>query len=82
MPDMNFMIRFKPSEIQPHSVIASIAEIHGDHLALVNSNGDLSALFLLDIIKSLSTLSCQPAPLNAAAHSEVAGAATSSLSKA
>jgi len=37
-------------------VAASTAEIHGDHLALVNSNGQLVALMLLDIVESWSVV--------------------------
>ena len=59
MTEKTFRIRFKPPELPLHSVVASTAEIHGDHIALLNSKGDLSALFLLEIVESLSELSGQ-----------------------
>jgi hypothetical protein len=33
-------------------VAASSAEIQGEHIALLNSNGQLAALLLLDIVES------------------------------
>jgi hypothetical protein len=39
-------------------VAASRAEIHGDHIALLNSNGQLVALLLLDIVESWSRVGC------------------------
>jgi hypothetical protein len=33
-------------------IAASSAEIHGDHIALLNSNGKLAALLLMEIVES------------------------------
>jgi hypothetical protein len=35
-------------------VIAASAEIHGEHLIFLRSNGSLAALFLLEIVESWS----------------------------
>ena len=54
MPEQTFLIKFKRSELAFHTVIAAKAEIHGDHLVFLRSDGSLSALFLMDIVQSWS----------------------------
>jgi hypothetical protein len=44
-------------------VAASSAEIQGDHIALLNSNGQLAALLLLDIVESWMVVK-RPEPLD------------------
>ena len=39
-----------------HNVTAASAEIHGEHLVLLDSTGKLAALFLLEIVESWSEL--------------------------
>ena len=56
LADEIYMVRFKPPQIGVEFVAASSAEIHGDHIALVNSNGQLVALLLLDIVESWSVV--------------------------
>lgn len=58
MSDKEFLIRFKHPELSIQSVIASSAEIHGEHIALLNSKGKLTALFLTEVVESWSE--CAP----------------------
>jgi hypothetical protein len=50
MIDRTFLVRFKPPELNTQLVIAARAEIRGEHLVLLNADGKLVALFLLDIV--------------------------------
>jgi hypothetical protein len=52
MPDKTYLIRFKCSHLGPHLVTAASAEIHGEHLVFLRSDGSLAALFVLDIVES------------------------------
>jgi hypothetical protein len=54
MSDRCFLVRFKPPELSTQPVIADTSEIQGDHLALINSQGKLAALFLLEVVESWS----------------------------
>jgi hypothetical protein len=54
MSDKLYLIRFKESELSFHAVIAARAEIHGEHLVFLRSDGKLAALFLLEIVKNWS----------------------------
>ena len=54
MSDKLYLIRFKGSELSFHAVIAARAEIHGEHLVFLRSDGKLAALFLLEIIEKWS----------------------------
>ena len=56
MTDKTYLVRFKPREIGLQTVIAARAEIHGEHIALLNSEGKLAALFLMEIVESWSVL--------------------------
>jgi hypothetical protein len=56
LADEIYIVRFKPPEIGVELVAASRAEIHGDHIALSNSKGQLVALLLLDIVESWSVV--------------------------
>jgi hypothetical protein len=56
MTDKTYLVRFKPRELGLKAVIAARAEIHGEHIALLNSKGKLAALFLVDIVESWSVL--------------------------
>jgi hypothetical protein len=44
MPDKLYLIRFKGSDVSIHVVIAARAEIHGEHLVFLRSDGNLAAL--------------------------------------
>ena len=59
--DETYIVRFKSPQMGVQLVAASSAEIHGDHIALLNSKGQLVALLLLDIVESLSVVK-RPGP--------------------
>jgi hypothetical protein len=50
--DRTYLVRFKPPELGFQVVTAANAEIHGEHLVLLNSMGKLAALFLMDTVES------------------------------
>jgi hypothetical protein len=50
--DKTFIVLFKPPLLTIQHVVAATAEIHGEHLVLLDSEGKLVALFLLEIIQS------------------------------
>jgi hypothetical protein len=53
--DKTFLVRFKlATYLSPRPVLAARAEIRGEHLALLNSEGKLAALFLLEVVESWS----------------------------
>jgi hypothetical protein len=54
MPDKTYLIRFKKTDLHPHFVIAANAEIHGEYLVFLRSDGSLVSLFLLEIVESWS----------------------------
>jgi hypothetical protein len=51
MPDKDYLVRFKESNQASQLVRAATVEIHGEHLVFLLSGGELSALFLLEIVK-------------------------------
>ena len=50
------MVRLRPRHLCTQPVIASVAEIHGEHLVLLDSSGRLAGLFLIDVVESWSEL--------------------------
>jgi hypothetical protein len=54
MSDKAYLLRFKHPELSIEPVIAASAEIHGEHIALLNSKGKLAALFLTEVVESWS----------------------------
>jgi hypothetical protein len=54
MPDKTYLIRFNKTDLQSHLVIAANAEIHGEHLVFLGSDGSLAALFVLEVVESWS----------------------------
>jgi hypothetical protein len=50
MVDHSYRVRLTTQTVQ--HVIASTVQIHGDHLVFANSNGQLTALFLKDLVRS------------------------------
>ena len=56
MTENIYMIRFKPAEISTHTMVAAKVEIHGEHLVLLNAQGKISALFLMDTVESWSQI--------------------------
>jgi hypothetical protein len=54
MSDKAYVIRFKHPELSISPVIAASAEIHGEHIVLLNSKGTLAALFLTEVVETWS----------------------------
>jgi hypothetical protein len=54
MVDHNYRVRLTTHTVQ--HVIASTVQLHGDHLVFVNSKGQLTALFLKDLVRSWTML--------------------------
>jgi hypothetical protein len=54
MAEKKFLIAFRPPK--PLHVVASKAEIHGEHLVLTDSQGKLAALFLLEAVESCNEI--------------------------
>jgi hypothetical protein len=57
MPDdKTYLLQLKPPGFSTRIVVAATAEIHGDHLILLNSRGQLAALFILEMVESWNRL--------------------------
>ena len=56
MVDRTFLVRFRSPELNTQHVVASRAQVHGEHLVLFNAEGKLAALFSLDIVESWNEL--------------------------
>jgi hypothetical protein len=56
MPDKTYLVRFKASDVVPQLVRAARIEIHGEHLAFLRSDGELSAMFLFEIVRDWSEI--------------------------
>jgi hypothetical protein len=54
MCDKTYLIQLKRSDANPDVVIAASAEIHGEHLVFLRSDGRLAALIILEIVESRS----------------------------
>ena len=54
MADHNYRVRLTTQTVQ--HVIASTVQLHGDHLVFVNSKGQLTALFLKDLVRTWNML--------------------------
>jgi hypothetical protein len=56
MDDKTHLVRFKESGLSPVLVEAGKVEVHGEHLVFLRSSGELSALFLFEIVKDWSEI--------------------------
>jgi hypothetical protein len=56
MPDKTYLVRFKEPDFAPQIVRAATIEIHGQHLVFCLAGGELSALFLLEIVENWEEL--------------------------
>jgi hypothetical protein len=56
MPDKTYLVRIKPPCWAFQRVVAVSAEIHGDHLVFLTSEGTLAALFMTEIVESWDLL--------------------------
>jgi hypothetical protein len=54
MADHNYRVHLTTHTVQ--HVIASSVQLHGDHLVFVNSKGQLTALFLRELVRSWNML--------------------------
>jgi hypothetical protein len=55
MTSKTFLIQFKAAtHLSPQPVLAERAEVRGEHLVLLDSEGKLIALFLLEVVESWS----------------------------
>jgi hypothetical protein len=57
MAEQTYLVEFKPPSQAIQQVIAVTAEIHGDHLVFLNSEGKLAAVFLMEMVESWTLLS-------------------------
>jgi hypothetical protein len=54
--DKTYIIRFKHPDISTDVVVAASVEVHGEDLAFLNSNGELVAQYLFEVVESWSEL--------------------------
>jgi hypothetical protein len=59
MPNKTYLIGFKKTDLHYHFVVAANAEIHGEHLVFLRSDGSLAALFVLEVVESWSEVDPQ-----------------------
>jgi len=52
MQEKTYLVRFKRSDLDTKLVIAASAEIHGEHLVFLRSDGSLAALFVMEIVEN------------------------------
>jgi hypothetical protein len=57
MGDTTFQIKFRNSNLDAQFVVAARAEVRGEHLLLLHSDGQLVAAFMLDNVKSWTEVS-------------------------
>jgi hypothetical protein len=50
------LVRFKKSGLSPVLVEAGKVEVHGEHLVFVRASGELSAMFLFEIVRDWSKI--------------------------
>ncbi len=63
MIDKRYCVRIRAPQPNTYIVIAASAEIHGEHLVFLNSEGQPLFLFLLEIVESWcesELLKCAP----------------------
>jgi hypothetical protein len=56
MDEKTYLVRFKEPGSAPMLVKAASVEVHGEHLVFLRSSGQLSALFLFDIVRDWSEI--------------------------
>lgn len=54
MADTAYIVRFKWADLPPKLVIAETIELGEEHLVFIGSDGNLAALFALEIVESWS----------------------------
>jgi hypothetical protein len=56
MVEQTYLVALKPPNQAVQHVIAATVEVHGEHLAFLNAEGKLAALFLMKIVQSWNVL--------------------------
>jgi hypothetical protein len=56
MAEKTYLVRLKPPSLALQQVVAAKAEIQEEHLVFVNSDGKLTALFLMELVESWNVL--------------------------
>jgi hypothetical protein len=56
MADQTYVVTLKPPSRATQHVVASVGGVHGDHLVFVDAQGELAALFLLELVESWEVL--------------------------
>jgi hypothetical protein len=56
MVHKTYLVRLKESDLSPIVVEAERVEVHGEHLVFLRASGELSAMFLLEIVKDWSEI--------------------------
>jgi hypothetical protein len=56
MDDKTYLVRFKESDSAPVLVEAGSVEVHGEHLVFLRASGELSAMFLVEIVMDWSKI--------------------------
>jgi hypothetical protein len=51
VPDKTYLVKFKNPDLAPQLVKAATIEIHGEHLVFCRVDGEIAALFLLEIVE-------------------------------
>jgi hypothetical protein len=51
-----YLVRFKESGLCPVLVEAEKVEVHGEHLVFLRASGELSAMFLFEIVEDWEEL--------------------------
>jgi hypothetical protein len=57
MRDTTYIVRFKLPETGTQPVIAATAEVADDYLVLLKANGELAAMFAIEVVESWSEIS-------------------------
>ena len=52
MSDKTYLLQLRAPELSIRTITAAKAEIHGEHLVLLNSEGQLAGLCVLDVVES------------------------------
>ena len=57
MVETTYLVEFRTPDLGAQCVVAAQAEVRGEHLLFLNSDGQLAAVFMLENIKSWSEIS-------------------------
>jgi hypothetical protein len=57
MNDRKYIVRFKPPETSTQTVVAATAEVEDNYLVLLMADGELAALFAMDVVENWGEVS-------------------------